>query len=70
MISLILGVVTLGLGLKGFSAAGLPLTKQRNLTGPKAKLIGGICITLAVVLLLDGVLWIGRMAGFLSRAAQ
>ena len=64
MISLILGAFTLGLGLKGFSPAGLPLFKQRHLTGPKARVIGALCLGFGVLLLVDGLLWVGRTARF------
>lgn len=70
MISLILGALTLGLGLRGFTPTGLPLTKTRRLTGTKARIIGGICVGLAIIFLLDGLLWIVRMAGVVKQAIQ
>lgn len=70
MISLILGALTLGLGLRGFTPAGLPLTKNRRITGGKARVIGGICIFLAIVFLLDGLLWVAHMAGFIKQSVQ
>jgi hypothetical protein len=70
MISLILGAFTLGLGIRGFSPGGLPFTKTRNLTGFKAKVIGGGCVALAVVFLLDGVFWAIRMIGSAARVLE
>ena len=56
MIGLILGFFILGLGRRGFTPAGLPLFKQRHLTGPKARVIGALCLGFGVLLLVDGLL--------------
>ncbi len=70
MISLILGAFTIGLGLKGFSAAGLPWSKTRNLTGRNARIIGGLCVGLGALFLLDGLLWVVRFLGAIVREFQ
>jgi type III secretory pathway component EscT len=37
-------------------------------TGTKARVIGGICIGLAIVFFLDGRLWVVHTAGFIRQA--
>ena len=44
----------MGLGLKGFSASGLPLTKTKNITGNSAKVIGMICILVGLLFFVQG----------------
>jgi len=56
MLGLILGVVVILLGVKAFTENGIPLTKEKNLTGTTAKVIGVICILLGILFILDGVL--------------
>ena len=56
MLGLILGVFVIILGAKAFTAAGIPLTKKKNLTGITAKVIGVICILLGIAFLADGLL--------------
>jgi len=46
--SLILAFLSISLGLKGFSEAGIPFTKKKNITGKIAKIIGAICILVGV----------------------
>lgn len=70
MISLVLGFLVFGLGMKGFAAAGLPLTSRHNVTGRRARIIGGCCLALAVLLLIDGLLWVGRALAFAIRVGQ
>lgn len=55
MLGLILGVFVILLGAKAFTPAGIPLTKEKNLTGATAKIIGVVCILLGIVFLVDGV---------------
>jgi hypothetical protein len=43
-----LGISTIGLGFKDFSAKGLPFTKDKNITGASAKIIGVICLCLGI----------------------
>jgi hypothetical protein len=40
------GVGAIGLGCKGFTARGLPLSKSCNITGKPAKVIGVLCMLL------------------------
>ena len=56
MLGLILGVFVILLGAKAFTPAGIPLTKEKNLTGTTAKIIGVVCILLGVAFLADGLL--------------
>lgn len=56
MLGLILGIFVILLGAKAFTPNGLPLTKDKNLTGATAKIIGVICIVLGVAFIADGVL--------------
>ncbi|SIO35530.1 hypothetical protein SAMN05444166_4043 [Singulisphaera sp. GP187] len=55
MFSFILAAFTIGLGLKAFTPAGLPLNSKKNLTGVPAKVIGIVCVLLGVALIVDGV---------------
>ena len=43
MLGLILGVFVVVLGAKAFTPTGIPLTREKNLTGATAKVIGAIC---------------------------
>lgn len=56
MAGLVIGVLAILLGAKAFTETGLPLSKDKNLTGPTAKVIGVVCILLGVVFIADGVL--------------
>lgn len=56
MLGLILGVFVILLGAKAFTEKGIPLTKEKNLTGATAKIIGVICILLGLLFLADGLL--------------
>jgi|GEM_PF-1305450 len=55
MLGILLGVFTLVLGAKAFTPAGIPLTKEKNLTGTTAKVIGVVVILLGVFFIVDGV---------------
>ncbi|REJ91786.1 MAG: hypothetical protein DWQ35_13870 [Planctomycetota bacterium] len=55
MIGIILGVFTILLGVKAFTSKGLPLTRQRNITGKPKITIGLLCILLGIVFISDGV---------------
>ena len=70
MLSLILAIFTIGLGIKAFTPAGLPLTKQKNLTGVTAKIIGVACILLGIVLIIDGVFGTVRFLSLLSGSGR
>ena len=56
MLGLILGVLVILLGAKAFTPTGIPLTKDKNLTGTTAKIIGAVCILLGIAFLADGIL--------------
>jgi hypothetical protein len=56
MLGLILGVFVILLGAKAFTPKGIPLTREKNLTGVTAKIIGVICILLGLAFLADGIL--------------
>lgn len=55
MIGIVLGIFAILLGVKAFTRQGIPLTKRKNLVGRSAKVIGGICIALGALFVLDGV---------------
>lgn len=55
MFSIIIGILAILLGLKGFTPTGLPFTKGKNLTGSTAAIVGVICIVIGAVFILDGV---------------
>ena len=42
------------LGIKGFSDEGIPFTKDKQITGPAAKLIGVVCFALGLM----GLVWV------------
>lgn len=56
MLGLILGVFVVLLGAKAFTENGIPLTKEKNMTGATAKTIGAVCILLGLAFIADGVL--------------
>jgi len=56
MLGLILGVFVILLGVKAFTPSGIPFTREKNLTGVTAKIIGGVCILLGVAFFVGGVL--------------
>ena len=66
MLGLILGVVIILLGAKAFSAAGIPLTREKNLTGTTAKVIGVVCILLGLFFIADGILASFRIFSLMS----
>jgi len=66
MFGLILGVFVILLGAKAFTPDGIPLTKEKNLTGTTAKIIGVACILLGVVFLADGLLASFSLVNLLS----
>ena len=54
MLGLILGVFVVVLGAKAFTPTGIPLTREKNLTGVAAKVIGVICLLFGGTLILSG----------------
>jgi hypothetical protein len=69
MAQLILLGVSIGLialGIKGFTAAGIPLTKTTSLKGTTGKIVGVLCIVFGVLFVPLYVLFIvgyGRLLG-------
>ncbi|QDT48100.1 hypothetical protein Pan258_21400 [Symmachiella dynata] len=51
---IILGTVTFKLGAKAFKEDGIPLTRQKNLTGRKAIIVGSVCCFFGSALFLVG----------------
>ncbi|MBS0261342.1 MAG: hypothetical protein JSS02_05245 [Planctomycetes bacterium] len=70
MLGVILGVFTFLLGAKGFSAEGLPLTKNRNITGGTAKVIGVVCMLLGGLFVLEGLFGVLRILAIVTRAGR
>ena len=56
MLGIVLGILAVVLGAKAFTKTGLPLTREKSLTGVSAKVIGVICIVLGAAFILDGLL--------------
>ncbi len=54
MLGLILGVAAIALGAKAFTPTGIPLTREKNLTGTTAKVIGTACVLFGGTLVLSG----------------
>jgi hypothetical protein len=54
LIGIVIGIAALLLGLKGFTPAGLPFTKNKRLTGTTAKVVGAACLLLGLALIADG----------------
>jgi len=52
IVFLVVGGLAMILGLKGFSAQGLPLSKNKNITGGPAKAIGTCCMLVGLVFVL------------------
>ncbi len=48
IIAVVVGIGSIGLGLKGFTAKGLPLSKDKNITGTPAAIIGVVCILIGL----------------------
>jgi hypothetical protein len=64
MLGIILGVFTIILGMKGFTSAGIPLTKTKNVTGTTAHVIGIITIGLGALFILEGTYGVARLLRF------
>lgn len=48
LIAVALGLLTIGLGCKGFTRAGIPLTKTVKIKGASGILVGIVCIVLGL----------------------
>ena len=58
---IILGTVTLALGAKAFSPAGLPVTIRTRWAGRNARIVGAFCILVGLGWILTG-FWLGAGA--------
>lgn len=67
MLSWILAIFVFLLGAKAFTKSGIPLTKNKNLTGTGGKILGVLCILFALVLVFDGILGLANLARLVSR---
>lgn len=56
LLVVVLGIAVVGLGAKGFSKTGLPLTPSKSVGGATARVIGSICMLLGLLWILYG-LW-------------
>lgn len=54
MLGILLGVLSIGLGLKAFTPGGLPLTSSKRLHGGGAKATGVLCMLVGLVFIADG----------------
>jgi hypothetical protein len=54
LLLLCLGGLFVAVGMRGFSATGLPLTRNRNITGAAARVIGGICVIVGIIFIGGG----------------
>jgi hypothetical protein len=70
MLGIILGIFTIGLGVKAFTPTGLPLSKTKNLTGASARVIGVVCILLGAFFIADGVFGTMRILSLLSGSSR
>ena len=61
IIGIAIGVGAIALGAKGFSQSGLPLTKEKNITGGAAKAIGVVCFLIGAAFI--GLCLMGLLAG-------
>ncbi len=55
MFAVLLGILAIGLGCKGFTSTGLPLTNKGNVTGVPAKVIGVTCMLVGLGLIIFGI---------------
>ncbi len=62
MLGLILGIAAIALGAKAFTPAGIPLTREKNLTGTTAKVVGTVCVLFGGTVVLSGLFSMLRIA--------
>ena len=67
MLSWILAIFVIMLGAKAFTRDGIPLTREKNLHGTKAKICGILCFLFAAFLVIDGLLSMKHLLRMLSR---
>jgi len=70
MLGLVLGVFVIILGAKAFTPNGLPLTKNKQLTGTSAMIVGVVCIVFGVALIADGLFASFSIINLLSGSGQ
>lgn len=70
MLGILLGALTIILGCKAFTAAGLPLSKSKRLTGPGAKVVGILCVLLGVAFIADGCFGAAKIIALFSKPRQ
>ena len=58
-----LSFVAIYLGIMGFSRGGLPWTKNKNITGKPARVIGACCLLLGGVLFAIGAWYLVHLFG-------
>jgi len=58
ILAVLLAIGAIGLGIKAFTAEGLPLTNRKHLTGPVGKLLGVLCFLVAAAALCAVLLWV------------
>jgi len=69
MITAIFGLIMISIGLKAFSADGLPLTNSKRLIGRSGKVAGTICVLIGGVWVLAGLMGTSRLIGRLLGGA-
>jgi hypothetical protein len=73
VLSLVIGFIAIGMGVKAMTPAGIPLTRQKQLHGFWAKVAGGFCLLVGLLMLADGA-WslvrVGRQVADLAGVAN
>jgi hypothetical protein len=49
------GIAAIVLGMRGFSARGIPLTKRKSIGGTRGKIIGAVCIIVGITAIIVAV---------------
>jgi hypothetical protein len=57
-----IGFVAVYLGIQGFSPRGIPWSKERNITGRVARVVGSLCIALGIACVALGIWAIVRVS--------
>ena len=53
MIGIVVGLLFILIGIKGFSEKGIPLTTKKSLVGTQGKVVGWICLIIGVLYFLS-----------------